>query len=114
MTTRTVNSIRFATNSAATNMASPTNTLTIGTGGVETANVNATFNVGRITSALSNLYFNTTGEFVMNGAIVNNGSNPVTLVKSLHSNLVLTGPRHPLGGTVVNCGNLILGETASR
>ena len=107
VTTRTINSIRFTTNNAVTNMASPTDTLTVATGGVlENAN-DPTFNVGRLTSGISNLYINTYAEFVINGTIVNNGSNPVTLVKSLSSNLVLTVTNTYSGGTVVNCGNLI-------
>ena len=116
VTTRTIYALRV--NNGRIELASPTDTLTIASGGI-CASANATWiQNGKITSGLATgeLYLMNTGNtFQINSQIVDNGSTPVTVVKSGTGTLSLTGlagSNTYTGGTVVNGGTLNLDGVA--
>ena len=111
---RTVYSLRMASDNVYVNMASPTDRITIVSGGLVNPSNNLAFNVGQLSAGAApntpaKLYLWNSQQFFVNGTIVDNGSGAVMLVKSGGGSLVLTNTNAYSGGTVVNQGTLTLG-----
>ena len=115
VTTRTIYGLRVS-GAGRIAMASPTDTLTIASGGLVSQNSATYLQGGKITSGLINdygagpageLYVHVYGNntFQINSRIVDNGSTPVMLIKSGTGTLSLTGlggSNTYTGGTTVN------------